>query len=199
MELPTVLVFGGVYALGAHRAETVPLVFLAIWMLHYVHRTFIFPLRMNGPPEPMPLVIALMGFTFNTLNCYLVARWVSHLATYETSWLVGVPFLAGLAIFAAGFVINIHSDTILLRLAARNQGYVIPHGGMFRFVSCPNYLGELMEWTGYALLTMSPAAALFALYTSANLGPRARSNHRWYREKFPDYPPERKALVPFLL
>ena len=26
----------------------------------------------------------------------------------------------------------------------------------------------------------------FCVFTAANLIPRARSNHRWYREKFPD-------------
>ena len=29
--------------------------------------------------------------------------------------------------------------------------------------------------------------------------PRALVNHRWYCEQFPDYPAERKAVVPFLL
>ncbi|MDH5284165.1 MAG: 3-oxo-5-alpha-steroid 4-dehydrogenase, partial [Gemmatimonadota bacterium] len=34
--------------------------------------------------------------------------------------------------------------------------------------------------------------------TVANLAPRAWSHHRWYLEKFPDYPPDRKALIPHL-
>jgi hypothetical protein len=29
--------------------------------------------------------------------------------------------------------------------------------------------------------------------------PRALQNHRWYRAQFPDYPANRKALVPFLI
>ena len=39
----------------------------------------------------------------------------------------------------------------------------------------------------------------FALYTFANLAPRALSHHRWYRERFPEYPADRKAILPFLL
>jgi hypothetical protein len=35
--------------------------------------------------------------------------------------------------------------------------------------------------------------------TSANLVPRAIAHHRWYRETFPEYPPERKAVLPLLL
>ncbi|HSA16026.1 MAG TPA: hypothetical protein P5346_14880 [Spirochaetota bacterium] len=38
----------------------------------------------------------------------------------------------------------------------------------------------------------------FVLWTIFNLAPRARSNHKWYRDNFPDYPKERKALVPFI-
>jgi 3-oxo-5-alpha-steroid 4-dehydrogenase 1 len=48
------------------------------------------------------------------------------------------------------------------------------------------------------LATWSLAGLAFALYTAANVGPRAFANHRWYRERFPDYPKHRKALFPFL-
>ena len=39
----------------------------------------------------------------------------------------------------------------------------------------------------------------FAIYTLANLLPRALSHHQWYLEKFDDYPKERKAFLPYLL
>ena len=35
--------------------------------------------------------------------------------------------------------------------------------------------------------------------SAANLIPRAITTQRWYREKFPDYPKERKALIPGIL
>ena len=57
-----------------------------------------------------------------------------------------------------------------------------------------------MEWIGWAILTWSLAGVAFAVYTAANVGPRAFTNHRWYLEKFGDeYPKERRALIPFLL
>ena len=77
--------------------------------------------------------------------------------------------------------------------------YAIPHGGGFEWVSAPNYLGELIEWSGWALATWSLAGLAFALFSAANLVPRALSNHRWYRQTFPAYPPQRKALLPFVL
>jgi len=37
------------------------------------------------------------------------------------------------------------------------------------------------------------------LWTIANLAPRALANHKWYKETFPEYPSQRKALIPFFL
>ncbi|MXZ72004.1 MAG: hypothetical protein F4Z04_10970 [Acidobacteria bacterium] len=72
-------------------------------------------------------------------------------------------------------------------------------GGAFRYVSCPNYLGELLEWFGWALATWSLGGLAFFTYTAANLVPRALSHHRWYRERFADYPAGRKAVIPGVL
>jgi protein-S-isoprenylcysteine O-methyltransferase Ste14 len=103
------------------------------------------------------------------------------------------------ALFAGGLTLNARSDGTLRRLKRAGDGYRIPQGGGFRYVSSPNYLGEMIEWTGWAIATWSLAGTAFALYTIANLGPRAVANHRWYRSTFPDYPPERRALLPFVL
>ncbi|HTO73850.1 MAG TPA: DUF1295 domain-containing protein, partial [Gemmatimonadales bacterium] len=73
-----------------------------------------------------------------------------------------------------------------------------PDGGVFRWVSCANYFGEIVEWTGFALAAMTPAAWAFAAFTAANLVPRGWAHHRWYRRTFPDYPPERRAVLPYL-
>ena len=77
--------------------------------------------------------------------------------------------------------------------------YRIPYGGGFRFVTSPAYLGELIAWTGFALLTWSLAGVVILLITAGNLVPRALATHRWYREKFDDYPADRRALIPGLL
>lgn len=199
MESPAVLLFLAIFAQGQHRAEPVPLVFLAVWLAHYVHRAFVFPFRLHTAGKQMPLSIVVMAVLFNTLNAYLNARWISHLGVYDASWLTGAPFLLGLFLFAAGWVLNLHSDTVLIHLRKPGEtGYMIPHGGGFRWVSSPNYLGEIIEWLGWAVMTWSLAGVAFLVYTAANLAPRAGSNHRWMKAQFPDLPPERKALLPFL-
>ena len=197
MELPTVVVFLYVYFCGKSAWEIVPLAFLAMWQIHYLHRTFIYPFRTRTKGKRMPVLVAMSGFFFNVINAYINARVVSEFGEYGVEWLGDPRFLIGLAIFLSGMVLNLHSDTVLLRLRESGESrYAIPEGGGFRFVSCPNYLGEVLEWAGWALATWSLAGLAFFAFTAANLIPRARSHHRWYRETFPDYPTDRKAVIP---
>jgi 3-oxo-5-alpha-steroid 4-dehydrogenase 1 len=77
-------------------------------------------------------------------------------------------------------------------------GYKIPQGGIYRYISCPNYFGEVLEWCGWALATWSLTGLTFAVWTFANLAPRARSHHAWYHSHFPTYPKERKAFIPWI-
>ena len=196
MECPAVFLFLFVYLQGSARWSLVSLVFLAMWQSHYLNRTLIYPFR-TRTKRRMPLVVAGSGFFFNVLNAYVNARFVSHHGEYGVSWLSDPCFLIGLAFFVGGMFLNMHSDNILLSLRKQGRtGYVVPDRGAFRYVSCPNYLGEILEWTGWAIATWSPGGLAFCVCTVANLVPRARSNHRWYRERFPDYPPNRHALIP---
>jgi len=199
MESPAVLFFATIYALGSRRGEAVPVVLLCLWQLHYLQRTLVFPFRIS-PSKRTPVLIVLMAISFNVLNGFINARWISEEGVYQPSWFADPRFLLGAALFGLGFVINITSDQILLRLRKPgDQGYHIPTGGLFNWVSCPNYLGEMVEWFGWALATWSWAGLAFALYTVANLAPRALSHHAWYRQHFPNYPQDRKALLPLLL
>jgi steroid 5-alpha-reductase/3-oxo-5-alpha-steroid 4-dehydrogenase 1 len=183
------------------RRDLVTVVFLLIWQLHYVNRAFIFPFRRRGGVATMPLAIAASGLFFNLLNGYLNWRFLTHFApAYPLSWLVDPRFLGGLLLFGLGFAVNQHADWVLFHLRQPGEtGYKIPHGGLYRWVSCPNYLGELMEWCGFALCTFSVPGLGFALWTAANLVPRALAHHRDYRRRFPAYPPERRAILPYLL
>jgi len=92
------------------------------------------------------------------------------------------------------------SDNRLLKLRAGNSGeYKIPRGGLFERVSCPNFLGEIIEWIGFAVLCWNLPALAFAIWTAVNLIPRAIAHHRWYSKRFADYPSGRKAIIPYIL
>ncbi len=199
MESPAPLLFLALFLLGPGRAGAAPLAFLALWESHYLYRSFVYPFTIRGDRR-MPIAIALLAIAFNVLNAYVNAPWISAFGDYPASWLGDPRFLAGAALFLGGLALNVSSDRALRRLRAPGgSGYAIPRGGAFEWVSCPNYLGEILEWSGWALATWSLAGLAFALYTAANLAPRALAHHAWYRERFPDYPPRRRALVPFVV
>ena len=71
---------------------------------------------------------------------------------------------------------------------------------MFKYVAGANYLGEFMEWAGFALLTWSWAGAVFALWTFANLAPRAARTHDLYASEFPEEFDAQKVkrIIPFI-
>jgi 3-oxo-5-alpha-steroid 4-dehydrogenase 1 len=202
MECPAV--FGMIlwFYLGDRSLASVSAGFLGLWLWHYVYRTFVFSALIRGG-RPMPLVIALMGFVFNLANSYLNGRWLFSLGpVHAPTWLTDPRFFAGAALFFAGFAIHVHSDHVLRSLRRPDDppgAYRIPEGGLFRWVSAPNYLGELLQWLGWALATWSISGLAFLTWTAANLLPRALANHRWYRERFPEYPRRRRALIPGLL
>ena len=180
--------------------STVTLVFLIIWQLHYFHRVFIYPFSLRGA-RSMPVVILLMAVLFNSINAYLIGyHFVFQGDQYELDWLASPTFIGGIILYGTGYVITKRSDAILRNLRSPGEdGYKTPHGFLYQYVSCPNYLGEIIQWGGWALLTWSIAGLVFLIWTMANLVPRAIAHHKWYGETFPDYPVQRKALVPFII
>jgi len=202
MEIPCVLVFGYIFFfMGPADKGLVNWIFLGIWMTHYIHRTFIYPLQIPNKTKIFPIIIVLFGLIFNAFNVFFNSYYVSVIMpNYDISWFTDIRFITGVLVFITGFIINKYSDHILFSLRKPGEtGYKIPYGGMYRWVSNPHYLGEILEWTGWAIATWSLPGLSFVIWTSANLIPRAITNHKWYKSKFPDYPENRKAVIPFIL
>jgi len=200
MEAPAALVFAICFAFGTNMRTIPLLVFLVLWEAHYVHRAFIYPFTIRGEAKRMTLAVVTMGLFFNTVNAYLNGRYTFTFSQgYSNNWLLDARFIVGVSLFVIGFIMNRQADNILRQLRKRGEtDYKIPYGELYRWVSCPNYFGEILIWTGWAVATWSVAGLAFAVWTAANLIPRARSNHAWYRKHFTDYPASRKALIPGL-
>jgi len=208
MELPATASFLYFYFQGANRWQTVPLIFLFVWMLHYANRGFAFPLLMRVPKgarSDFHISVVVMGWLVTALHGYLNASFISGLSDqYTNAWLTDPRFLIGIAIYYTAFVLNLYSDSIVRNLrtkeeAARGENvFRIPVGGLFRWISSPSYFTEIMSWVGFAIATWSLGAVFVLAITAGNLIPRSFQLHRWYKEKFPDYPKDRKALIPFI-
>ena len=201
MESPCIIVmtvFFGIGASGWDLADPAGIIFYIMWMTHYIHRSWVWPARAHIIGKKMPISIALFAVGFNSINSWLNAEWIFSLHhPYPYTWLYSPQFIIGVVLFITGMGINIKADNMLFSLRKKGKiDYKIPRGGLFQWVSCPNYLGEILEWFGGALATWSMAGFTFAIWAVANLVPRARSHHKWYLEKFSDYPKDRQILIP---
>lgn len=200
MESMSPLVFAVCFLLGSNAKTLTLLAFFGMWEAHYIHRSFIYPFGLHTAAKRMPVVVISLGLFFSAVNAYLNGRYIFTFSDgYSNEWLVDPRFICGLVLFVIGFAMNRRADYVLRNLRSPDTvDYKVASGGMYRFISCPNYLGEILIWVGWAVATWSLAGLSFALWTIANLVPRARAHHHWYREHFSDYPSERKALVPLL-
>lgn len=209
MESPTLLLSLLLLPLpfARHNSTSFSLLILSLFLLHYIHRTLLHPLRLrHSNNSKIPISIISMGFLFNVLNTYVQIRSAAHYVDYDGwVWTAGIWTCGrvgiGVGMFGWGMWVNVRADLALVKLKRDGGGgYRIPRGGWFELVSCPNYMGEMVEWLGWAVVAWSPAAFGFCLYTASNLLPRAWSYHKWYREKFgEDYPRSRKAVLPYIL
>ena len=179
---------------------------IMMFLIHYINRTVLYPLRMPRDANPMPISVCLLAFLYciwNGLTQSLALGMVHCEDTISGNFMAIIRFYTGVFIFFTGLAINVYADSTLLNLRGkpingRRQGYKIPRGGMFEYVSCANYFGEILEWFGFALANWSVAAAAFAIFTFCNIGPRAYNHHKWYLQKFEDYPKSRKAVIPLI-
>jgi 3-oxo-5-alpha-steroid 4-dehydrogenase 1 len=208
MELPALPSFLYFFFRGPRCTELVPLIFLVVWLGHYANRAILFPLLIRSPrgaKATFSMTVVGAGWLATSLHGYLNGAFISTFATHlDHGWLTDPRFVAGIALYYASYVLNIRSDSILRNLRTREEVeagkkvYRVPHGGLFNWVTNASYLTELTGWLGFALATWSLGGAYILALSAANLLPRAAATHRWYKERFPDYPSNRRVLVPFV-
>ena len=200
MEAPALLVIGLTVIFSGRAVGPLTVLLLGLWEIHYLYRTCLFPLLMGESDKRFPVALIGFAFIFNSLNGYANGVFLANGgALTAAGHLSGFRIAAGIALFAGGFFIHVWSDRNLRQLRKPGEkGYKIPRGGLFELVTNPNYLGEIVEWCGWALATWSLPGLAFAVFTIANLVPRARSNRQWYLATFPDFPRERRSVIPFV-
>ena len=175
--------------------------FYSLYMAHYIYRSYIFPFRTNTKGKKIPLVICGSAVFFNACNTFILGYFLGNIGgNYSDEYFFTPRFFLGFAVFVSGVFINVKSDNILIALRKPGEtGYKIPQGFLFKYISCPNLFGEMIEWFGFALMIGSLAAYSFPIWTIVNLLPRAIDHQKWYHQKFADYPKERKAVIPGVL
>ena len=200
MESPCVILMIIFGLIVRNDLDLVHEVFLMIWLTHYIHRTFIYPFVIDMTNPKMPISIAISAFCFNLVNVSIQAFGIFYFTNYSSDWLSSSTFIIGLSLFFIGMFINITSDYLIVGLRKKNgPGYHLPNKFLHKYISSPNYFGEIIEWIGWAVLTWSVSGLVFLIWTIANLFPRAIAHHKWYKEKFDEYPENRKAIIPGII
>jgi 3-oxo-5-alpha-steroid 4-dehydrogenase 1 len=203
MESPVFIAMLLLWFFSPRRFMIAPFIMFLLFETHYFHRSFIFPLLLKGKSK-MPVSIISMGVTFNLLNAIMQGGWLLYLSApdrYPSSWLYSPQFIAGTILFICGMLINMQSDRIIRNLRKPGDtAHYLPHGGMYNYVTSANYFGEILEWTGFAILTWSAAGAVFAWWTFANLVPRSAEIYKKYCSDFPGQVKEQnlKRIFPFI-
>jgi steroid 5-alpha-reductase len=156
MESPNLwvplLVFYGSASLGVQQlaiTNNVNKLALFCFLLHYVNRTIVYPLRMaSSQCTPMPLSVMLAAFVFCLWNGFNQSlSLIVFTTSSSTTSIFEVRCVVGFLVFLVGFYINVSSDIILInakkvgdiKAAGNANKYVIPTGGVFKYVSCGNY------------------------------------------------------------
>lgn len=197
METPILLVVLYFYLAGSLPLNA-SVVIVGAFVIHYIHRALIFPHRIKVEGKKMPVSMVLVTMIFYIVNGYLVGHYFGSLKSYDWSWLADPRFIIGVVLFIGGFIINVLSDNILINLRKPGEtGYKIPHGGLFRYISCPNFFGEIIEWIGFALMCWSLPGIVYSAWVAMTLFFTGLQTHRWYLEKFKEeYPSRRRAVIP---
>ena len=197
MELPAFLLFPILCISGPSNMDVLSWILVILWISHYAYRTLLFPFRLKTKGKKMPLFIMFSGMVFNGINGYFNGYYLGFIRESSSS-LFATNVAIGIVIFFIGMYINRVSDNKLIALRNGTNEYKIPKGWLFEYVSCPNHLGEIIEWIGFALVAWNLPAFSFAFWTFCNLVPRTLNHHEWYKNKFSNYPPNRKAVFPFI-
>lgn len=180
------------------KVNYINILMISFFFVHYLHRTFIFPFKIANTKK-MPFEILIMGCLFCTINALMQTRSVFLFCNYSWETLNIPMFFIGLCLFFLGMYINIYHDYLMISMKKNSNGYIIPHGFLFTYISCPNYLGEIIEWIGFAMITQTFSGLTFPIFTFSNLFPRAIQSHKWYKSKFENYPKNRKAIIPYVI
>ena len=172
------------------------MILMGLWVAHYWNRA-VFSVITSPGMKSTRVDTVLMAVVFNVVN----AGWIGYdLAYLNSEKFIFTPrTLIGLGLFVLGAVINISADRYLQsvrRTKGSGAGYVLPDWGLYKYILSPNYAGEMIEWTGYAIMLGTESGWAFVIWTVCNLAPRARTNLEWYRGKFGNKVGNRKALIP---
>lgn len=184
-----------------------PIVHIAAicWTVHYVKRileTFFVHRFSKGT---MPIRNLFKNCSYYWAFAFFISYYVNH-PLYTPASFGKLQMYFGLIGFILSEIGNFSIHIALRNLrppGSRERKIPRPTSNpftcLFDFLSCPNYFYEVLSWVFFSIMTQCLAALLFTLAGFYQMAVWALQKHKNYKKDFPDYPRQRKAIVPFLL
>ena len=115
------------------------------------------------------------------------------------SFLLLVPLVC---IFFWAWYQQLEAHRIFARLKIANPTkHSVPYGGLFSLVSCPHYTMEVVLYTVLLLILGISHSSMLLVWSWVVINQciAGLMSHSWYQTTFKEYPPTRKAIIPYLL
>jgi len=169
-----------------------------LWMTHYTKRLLetIFVHEFGTLTMPVRNLFknclyywgfaAAVGYNVNIPNENELASWHLYL---------GFPWFCGFMLL--NFMCHLRLK--YMRRPGCND-FVIPHGGLFEYITCPNYFCEIMTWFGFNILTgFTPAGVAFNIVGTLQMIQWATQRRDKFIKLFGnEWPRNRYVLFPFI-
>ncbi|OXA49004.1 Steroid 5-alpha-reductase DET2 [Folsomia candida] len=112
-----------------------------ITFFHCFYPTILYSSKISRHAHPIGILVFLAIFVVNVVHKFYVFHGIANVLTPESFTL---PVCCGAVISAFGVAVNHYHDAILTALRDEGKGYQIPMGGLFTWISCPNYYNPLL-------------------------------------------------------
>ncbi|XP_077549719.1 trans-2,3-enoyl-CoA reductase Sc2 [Haemaphysalis longicornis] len=188
-----------------HHMEMAVKVAAACWTVHYVKRLLetLFVHRFSH--GTMPITNLFKNCSYYWLFGLYIGYYVNH-PLYTAPVLGPIQVFGGLTAFLFAELGNLSIHMALRNLrppGTKERRIPVPTANpftkLFDMVSCPNYTYEVMAWASFTFMTQCLPAGLFTLAGLYQMTVWALGKHRQYKAEFPNYPRQRKAILPFVI
>jgi len=174
-------------------------VFMVI--VHYAKRELETAFVHRFSSETMPFTnVFKNSFHYYGLFGFLTMYFYLHPDYTPPAWASPNLYYAATAFFLVFEFLNLKTHLVLKNL--RRPGTTerkIPYGWGFNMVSSANYLWESCAWITFCVQAQVFGGYVFLLASVYQMTEWALKKHKRYKQEFPNYPKNRKAIFPFFL
>ncbi|KAI9475701.1 MAG: 3-oxo-5-alpha-steroid 4-dehydrogenase-domain-containing protein [Benjaminiella poitrasii] len=160
--------------------------------LHYLKRVMevIFVHRYSGMSNLSDNILISVSYISFAFLMYFLSSQVTQYNIILT--------IIGVILFFTGESVNLYHHLILRNLRKDgSKDYKIPHRGLFKYLWCPHYTGEIISFIAFVFITQHFLILILQVGSSGYLAIRAYNTKKWYKQKFNKIP-NRACILPYV-